>query len=58
MLLLGKWFSVLPIIPCKTPQVEKIFCHMLCDCKVMKFWDVNFKILARILAMPKIIAKV
>ncbi len=58
MLSLGKWFSFLHKVPYETPQVEQVFHRMLCDCKITKFWDVNYKILARILAMPKIIVKV
>ena len=58
MLLLRKWFSILHRVPYETPQVEQVFHQMLFDYKITKFWDVNYKILARILATPKIIAKV
>ncbi len=30
----------------------------MCSCKIIKFWDINFKILSHILATPKIISKI
>ncbi len=35
-----------------------IFMHMLKKCKVTKFWEVNYKIFAHILATPVVIAAV
>ncbi len=35
---------------------RKFFLNMLCLCKVTKFWKINYKILARILATPKMIS--
>ncbi len=39
-------------------QCQAIFEWMLLACKISKFQEINFKILAQILATPKIIAKV
>ena len=40
------------------PECEHIFTRMILNCKISKFHKVNYKILARILATPKITAKV
>ena len=45
-------------IALEVPESECIFQHMLVNCKITKFREVNFKILACILAMPKIVAKI
>ena len=37
-------------------DVKSIFNQMLSKCKITKLWDVNFKILSRILATPIVIA--
>ncbi len=58
MLTLNNWCQFFDILPFEVPESEKIFQWMLVACRVIKFRDVNFKILARILAIPKIIARV
>ena len=58
VLSLDNWLAFLHILPLEIPQLEQIFCRMLCSCKITKFWDVNFKILLCILATPKIISKI
>ncbi len=35
-----------------------IFRYMLRSCHITKFCEINFKILSRILVMPKIVAKI
>ncbi len=58
MLSLENWNQALDILPLEEFQYQAIFEHMLLACKISKFWEINFKILAQILAMPKIIVKV
>ena len=36
-------------------EKTKVFHNMLVHCKVTKFWDVNYKILSRILATPVVL---
>ncbi len=55
---LDNWCKVFQIVPLEIPDCEKIFKQMLVDCKVTKFHEINYKILAHILATLKIIAKV
>ena len=55
---LDNWCQVLECLPFKVPECEHIFKRMLLNCKISKFHEINYKILARILATPKIIAKV
>ena len=58
MLSLDNWYKVLEYLPLEVPECEHIFKRMLLNCKISKFHKVNYKILAQILATPKIIAKV
>ncbi len=58
LLSLSNWLHYFSILPLEVPEIERIFQRMLVHCKVTKFWEINYKILARILATPKIIAKV
>ncbi len=44
------------MVPLEVPECEQIFQQMLVSCKITKFRDINFKILARILVMLKILA--
>ncbi len=46
------------MVPLEVPECEQIFQWMLVSCKITKFRDINFKILARILVMPKILASI
>ncbi len=55
---LGYWEKVLQIIPLSDSEVKKIFHCMFNKCKIMKFWDVNYKILSCILATPVVLAAV
>ena len=57
ILSLDNWLAFLHILPLEILQLEQIFCRMLCSCKITKFWDVNFKVLSHILAIPKIVSK-
>lgn len=45
-------------MPLELSVQEQIFKHMLHSCKVIKFWQVNYKILLHILATPKTVAAV
>ncbi len=53
---LTKWCTFLRLVPLEIPECEQIFQRMLVSCKITKFRDINFKILARILITPKILA--
>ncbi len=55
---LDNWCKVLQIVPLEVPEAKQIFQHILVSCKITKFYEVNFKILSRILAIPKVVAKV
>ena len=48
----------LQIVPLELSDKKKVFTQMLHKCKVTKFWDVNFKVLSRILATPVVLASV
>ena len=52
------WEKALDMMPLEKPYCESIFRHMLVACKVTKFWQINYKILSRILATPKVISAV
>ncbi len=53
-----KWFEYFVIFPFEDFQATKIFKQILVACKVTKFWETNYKILAQILVILKIIAVV
>ncbi len=48
----------LNIPPLSSEEKTKVFHNMLVHCKVTKFWDVNYKILSRILATPVVLCTV
>ncbi len=58
MLSLTNWCHALEILLLEVPESEQVFQQMLVNCKITKFREVNFKILAHILATPKIVARV
>ncbi len=47
---------VLNLLPLDKSELINIFCNMLMCCKITKLWEVNFKILSRILATLVVIA--
>ena len=49
------WEKKLNIPPLSREDKIKVFHVMLVKCKITKFWDVNYKILARILATPVVL---
>ncbi len=51
MLSLENWNQALDILPLEEFQYQAIFECMLLACKISKFQEINFKILAWILAM-------
>ncbi len=53
---LEKWCEDLSLLPYSSEKTQQIFFRMLVTYKVNKFWEINFKILACILATPKIIS--
>ncbi len=55
---LQNWEKFFDILPLESGVQEQIFKQMLCSCKVTKFWQVNYKILSCILAIPKTVAAV
>ena len=55
---LNKWCAVLSLLPLDNSEVIGVFCDMLIYCKITKLWEVNYKILSRILATPVVIAAV
>ncbi len=55
---LMKWYEYFTILPSEDFQATKIFKQMLVACKVMKFWEINYKILAQNLATLKMIVAV
>ncbi len=57
-LCLKYWKQHLKILPLDNSEQKQIFKFMLRKCKVTKLWDVNYKILSRILATPVVIAVV
>ena len=56
VLSLDNWCEDLVTLPYNCQKSELVFLQMLVACKVNKFWEINYKILARILATPKIIS--
>ena len=58
MLSLDNWCHSLQLLPLSVPESKMVFQQMLVHCKITKFYKVNFKILAQILATPKILATV
>ena len=58
MLSLDNWCHSLQLLPLSVPESKMVFQWMLVCCKITKFQEVNFKILAQILATPKILAMV
>ncbi len=46
------WECHLHVLPLSNADLKKIYVRMLVKCKVTKFWEVNYKILMRILATP------
>ncbi len=55
---LTKWEETLHILPMNADEHKALFCDMLVCCKIMKFWEVNYKILSCILATPVILSAV
>ncbi len=53
---LDKWCLSLQLLLLEIPEMERIFRAMLVQYKITKFREINFKILAWILAIPKIIS--
>ncbi len=53
---LDKWCLSLQLLLLEIPEMERIFCAMLVQCKITKFREINFKILTQILATLKIIS--
>ncbi len=53
---LDKWCLSLQLLLLEIPEMERIFHAMLVQCKITKFREINFKILAWILVTPKIIS--
>ncbi len=49
---LTKWCEELSLLPYMAEKSQQVFSRMLVTCKVNKFWEINYKILARILATP------
>ncbi len=58
MLSLDRWCLILQLLPLEVLELERVFCAMLVHCKITKFREINFKILARILATPRILSRV
>ena len=58
LLSLDNWCTRLNILPLEVPEAEKVFWEMLFFCKIIKFREINFKILSQIFVMPKVISKV
>ncbi len=58
VLTLDKWCVFFNRVSFEIPELEQIFRRMLVQCKPTKFREINYKILVRILATPKIIFKV
>ena len=58
VLTLDKWCVFFNRVSFEILELEQIFQRMLVQCKPTKFREINYKILARILATPKIISKV
>ncbi len=56
MLILTRWKEFFGLLPMEISEVKLIFTRMLKKCKITKLWDVNYKILTRILAIPVVIA--
>ncbi len=52
------WEQHLNVIALTQQDKKAIFIRMLKKCKVTKFWEINYKILARILATPVVLAAV
>ncbi len=55
ILLMTNWCTYFHLVPLEVPELERIFHRMLVVCKILKFREINFKILSHILANPKII---
>ena len=55
---LDKWCKALNLLPLSEDETKQVFRDMLVHCKISKFWEVNYKILTRILATPVVIAAV
>ncbi len=58
VLTLDKWCVFFNRVSFEILELEQIFQRMLVQCKPTKFREINYKILVRILAIPKIISKV
>ena len=56
MLSLTKWEQFFQIMSLSKVEHQMVFMRMLHECKYTKFWEINFKILARILLTPKILS--
>ena len=58
MLSLKNWELYLRLMSLNSSELITVYMQMLKDCKFSKFREINFKILAQILLMPKIIAAI
>ena len=52
------WEKKPNIPPLSWEDKTKVFCVILVKCKITKFWNVNYKILTRILATPVVLSAV
>lgn len=50
--------SLFEMVSLDVAESERVFNRMLVFCKINKFKEVNYKILARILLTPKLLAKI
>ncbi len=58
LLTLSRWEETLELMPLTEDKLLKVFQRMLVQYKVSKLWEINFKILSRILAIPIVIAAI
>ncbi len=58
VLSLSKWEHNLSLMPLEHKEKETIFTAMLKKCKIIKFQEVNFKILSRILLTPAVLSAI
>ncbi len=58
LLTLSSWEEALELMPLTDNELIKVFQRMLMQYKVSKLWEINFKILSRLLATPMVIAAI
>ena len=58
VLSLDGWTHHFNLVYFEIPHLEKIFHCILVACKITKFKEVNYKILSRILLIPKMLSKI